>query len=419
MSLVFVYVYSPKFTLPRIFGFVFLVMWFFQLAFIRKNIMLDIYERRMVILAALLIGYCAVNNYIIHKYSIIKCSYDILKNTLPMMIFIASKSLNVNKIKIVNIYLASSILPLLFGLIQINYNFFTINFVLKNIPMLSGPELTERYLFETARISGTDNISIAFAEHLGIFAFLAISKYLLKKEQIYIIYVLFIYFIILFTGTRSAIYGLPFSIVFTLFCYKTINIRKLVIFAGVWLILLMGLAAGQELFSVPHDRNRFGMDVNTYAKLTANIYGSFAVLKESPFFGLSRDMQWYAIWRGGLSLGEIISAREASWVGIYDTYHNILGSYLRNYGLIGLFLFLGMLWNILQKVMNRKDSIVRFLQLGVLIYFFQYGMLHNLSFMQSIYIWVIISIDRYESSYQFRREDRPPMKCVNPAIKFT
>ncbi len=225
---------------------------------------------------------------------------------------------------------------------------------------------------------------------LGIFVIIGVTLYFFSRKKKYIIYIAICGILILFTQTRSAIYGLLPSILLAYYIIARFNVKKILIYLTILVFFLISYNTIYDTILEFSPRSKLEIGANTYAKLSANIYGSYAVLRTNPLIGVARNKQNSAIDLSAKELGEVIQTKRS--FGTYYTYHNIFGFYIRNYGLIGLSLFIVLIYKILRKIQYKQNIYIKFLLLASIIFFIQFNMLHTNSLLYSIHIWVLLSL---------------------------
>jgi len=340
--------------------------------------------------AFLLILYRFFNDLFLHEWTIVECIYEIMKQSLPVLLLISIEYLQINNKKIIKAIFAASFVQILFGIAQLFDYKITIFNYLTHFPFLSAPESTESYMIRSQRICGTEAISIGFALFLGIFIIIAIAAYFRSRKTKYILYIIVCSILILYTQTRSAIYGIVPSILIAYFFSNRSSFKRILSYSLVVLLLFIGFNTIEKSILKFSPRSKFEIGPNTYTKLSATIYGSYATLKVSPLVGMPRSKHYSMIRLGAEELGEIINTKVK--YGLTETYHNIIGFYIKNYGLIGIFLFSALIFHIYKKIIFKLDSRTKFMLLGVFIYFIQYAMLHNNALMYSNFLWILLAI---------------------------
>ncbi len=262
-----------------------------------------------------------------------------------------------------------------------------------HIPFIGfvGDGLAGELLERGDRIIGTDTLSIGFSLLLGYLFILSCVQYLNNKKNIWHpIFMTFLFFLILETQTRSAIYGILPSIFLSYAIIAKINIKNILIYGTIILCVIFSFQAIQNMIVKHSDRSKVEMDVNTYAKITANIYGVYGALSRNPIIGVSKSEQAKVIIEGKKELGTVI--KKEGKEDAYITHHNLFGRYLRYYGLIGFSIFFVLVIKIFRKALNKDDLQDKLKLTAIFIYFFQFAQLHNNELLLSPIVWILLAI---------------------------
>lgn len=387
-----VYIISPKITLPRLSCTLLFFYLFTYFAVSRSTLKLKKTTNQVVFWVFILVGYRAANDFFLHNMSSIETLYEILKQTFPVFLLVAIEYLEIEDKKIIITIFFASFIQISFGFIQLYNPAITINQLITQIPYLRGSELTYPYILQTSRISGTEIISVGYALLLGIFVIIAIAEYLRNRTQIYLIalYLFLCGVLILFTETRSAIYGIIPSIVIACFICSNPGLKRILFYSTIVISIIASFNLIESGITNIKPRAKFAIRGNTYQKLAANIYGSYAALMINPLFGVPRSKHLSIIHQGAQELGEIIPSKRN--YPLIETHHNLFGLYIKFYGLLGLFILLVLLSKIFKKIRLKSDRSIKVMLYGVFIYFLQYAMLHNNMLLYFFPIWILLAL---------------------------
>lgn len=274
------------------------------------------------------------------------------------------------------------------------------------------------YLEHTGRIVGTYTTGVSFSLMLGTLFFVLmgllrrqadILRFFIKNSMV-VAGLVIIFFLILHTQTRSAIYGVPLALMVGYFLSSRRFLRKTVI-AFVSLAFAISLfGVFQALVIGVSERAAFGMDANTYYKVTSNIYGAYAALSHDPLFGVpvnrrldrgegtSDDMA--LVKEGRQLLGDIIETDEE--YRLAATNHNQFAYFLKYYGLVGFFMFLWLLFVIFKKISQKANVSERFVLMSIFIFHVQFSMLHNNQLLQTLLVWIFLGLGDEDGSNKRR-----------------
>lgn len=163
--------------------------------------------------------------------------------------------------------------------------------------------------------------------------------------------------------------------------------------------LVLTSYAFYESFVVKYsDRSSLEIDANTYYKITANIYGTFAALNKNYLIGVPRfnrdDPASYGRYKelireGKRKLGSIVDNKQQ--YNLMATNHNMFAFYLRHYGVLGFVLLIVVLWKIYKKISVKCEVTDKFMLYGIGIYFLQYVLFHNPQLFEELLIWVLLA----------------------------
>jgi hypothetical protein len=302
-----------------------------------------------------------------------------------------------------------SIPAITFGILQINHPNINLDNLIPHNEFIFTPRITNSYLNTENRIVGTFDLAIGFALLLGILCIIIWSKLIMSNKMIKIAFgltiFLAIHFLIIFTQTRSAIYGIIPSILLAYAIIGKNKIKKIVLVSGLSIFMLL-MSGFFYSFVLNHSaRSRFEIDANTYYKITANIYGTVGAISMNPLFGvrksiLERDSigEYKKDYNKNM---ELIKEGKRKLRGIFEidknykltqTYHNLYAFYLRHYGIIGFLLLMIVIVKVYQKIKNKIQINDRYMLLGVFIFILQYAILHNTKLITLSIFWILLSL---------------------------
>ncbi len=382
-----VYLINPKLNIYRIFGTILIVYFLLNIS-IKKDLNLKNTTNKIVFWAFWLIIYEFFLNIFLHHQPVSEAIFQFLKEFFVILLLIIFEYLRLNYEEKYKQIIVASIIPMLIGFLEMLKRI-TLSDLLSFIPFIYGPELTKEYLRTTGRITGGYGISIGFALFIGIVFILAFVQLLKTKKRYYLLFLIVSFILILYTQTRSAIYGLIPSIVLAYFIVSKIDFKRVLVVLITTLILLFIFNITELWITSTIPRAKLQLEGNTYIKITSNIYGSYASLKESPFIGIPYYKHYYYIYKGASELGEFIYTSKK--YSLEATNHNLFGYYIKFYGLIGFFLLLNIVIKIFHKINLKKDLYIKLFLLSSFIYFLQYSMLHNNRLLLFPLLWVIIA----------------------------
>jgi len=304
--------------------------------------------------------------------------------------------------------LTCSIPAILLGILQINNPYINLDNLIPNNSIFFTEKITASYLMAENRIVGTFNIAIGFALFTGILCIICWSKYFMNenmpKRVFASISFLMLSFLIIFTQTRSAIYGVIPSIILAYILSGENVLKKVAIASAISVLFLLMFGSIQTFVLRQSERSALKLDANTYYKITANIYGTYGALSENFFFGIkkSRSLQdskeqylkdyrrdLELIKKGKSELGNILKIKDS--FKLAQTHHNLYAFYLRYYGTIGFFLLMIVLIKIYKKILAKKNVTDRYMLFGVFIFILQYALLHNNKLLEFPLFWILLS----------------------------
>ncbi|MEW8308759.1 MAG: hypothetical protein AB2652_06050 [Candidatus Thiodiazotropha endolucinida] len=317
-----------------------------------------------------------------------------------------------NKV-VYNTILISAIPGIIFGVIQALGANITIKSIVPNNPIVIFEKERFDYFEHTGRIVGTFTTGVLFSLLLGTLFIILMARlwegpnYLRNyiKKILFTTILLLLFFLILYTQTRSAIYGLPASVILGYYLSSRHFVKKtfIVLLAGA--IGVFSFGTFQMLVTGVSQRSTLGIDANTYYKLTSNIYGVYAALARDPLFGVpvnrrldrgeGSDDDMKLVEEGRRKLGKIITTGES--YQLTATNHNQIAYYIKYYGLIGFSLFILLLYVVFKKIKQKEDSATRFILMCVFVYHIQFSLLHNNQLLETLLFWILLGLgDEYK-----------------------
>ena len=387
------YIYDQKITAFRI--ILFIVVIFHVPMILNRYLNLSSTTKKIIRWALVLTIYKFNVDLFFHANNVIDPFNNFLKEFFVILLLpILELNRKVTSKFILFSLLISSIIPVIFGFIQIEDS----SFILPNIinfdfiGFSGGDGFTKNYLNVSSRVVGTYNIAIGFALLLGYLIIIALSFFIYYKNIIYLLFSIIFYILIIFTQTRSAIYGIIPSLLLSYILAANMKFMRIVFFSICTLFILFSFSFVQSFITQISDRSYIGMDVNTYAKITSNIYGLYGSFVTNPIIGVAESYHSEAVKIGRDSLG-IIMQDENNNSEVFVTFHNIFGYYFICYGSVGFILLINLIYKIIIHVMSNQDEMCKFILLSLIMFFLQYALLHNNELLLSSLIWIFISMN--------------------------
>lgn len=362
----------------------------------------------------------------IHYTDIYEPLNHFLRQSVVIMMLPVFEKLTADRVNPIRTIFIAAIPACLLGFLQLVDPGFTIPEMLPNNSILITEGITQSYIRAESRIVGPFSIAIGFAMFLGILAMMVWSRGLMGKmafKPLSLLVLILVAILIVATQTRSAIYGIFPALIAAYLMSDTKRVGRWIVAAVGVGVLVIGYS-GYEAFIVKQSsRSALNMDANTYYKLTANLYGTYAALKRDPLFGVAtfysdgsfaseartHRAQKELIKEGYTHLG--IDVPGKGQFGLVATNHNMLAYYLRHYGLVGFSILLVMLWKMHRKIANKIEIRDRFMLYGVLFYFLQYSLLHNSEILETLLIWALLSVGREkEEEFQYATDNSAAMR---------
>lgn len=401
-----VYVFSLSFTVPRLLGPALAA-----LAFFRGTGRIPPSTVGLMTWTFALVFYKFLLDSTLHLEEGLDAATQLLKESVTVLMLPVFERIGAGRIRVVSVIMVAATISGAFGFIQIFYPGFNIPSLLPSNPILITDGDAFDYIASENRIVGTYAIAIGFALLMGLaIVILWARNLILKKNSILtisalLVAVLFAY-LILASQTRSAVYGLFPALLMAYLIENLKNPRKMMLAIGVAFMLLVAFDGYREMVSNYSSRSAKGMDANTYYKITANLYGTYAALARDPLFGVpiirsdpvaASKAYYELIVEGRAELGEVIEDSHFNQ-DFVPTNHNLFAFYARYYGLVGFFLLIGVLVMMFRKARRKKDISDRYLIYGVIIYFLQYSLLHNTQILETLAIWALLSVGKEDDS---------------------
>ncbi|MBN2570113.1 MAG: hypothetical protein JXB42_11845 [Deltaproteobacteria bacterium] len=248
------------------------------------------------------------------------------------------------------------------------------------------------------RVSGATFSVIGFALYLGI-AIIILYYLMIEKKNKFLIIPLFILVIVLFfTQSRSTLYGIVPTLALTnLICTKN-SIKSLINTTLTTILIIIAIYSFSEIIKASTPRVTNPFDASVIERLQTNYYATLGTWETAPIFGVPRDKIWDVIQTTATRKGIVVGDK---W-RITTTHHNQLLYYFRYYGLIGLGLLVLLYYKIFVEIFKTSDKTNRMILLAIFIFDFQYSMMHNNKLINSILLWVLLSL----ASNRYPQEDK-------------
>lgn len=238
------------------------------------------------------------------------------------------------------------------------------------------------------RITGATTNTIGFALNLGIFIVLAYSSFRESVNWKTGAWLALLSSLVMFTQTRSLIYGLVPSVVLVSVLFSKQRVKKVLTSLAVMVVLIGALAIGASAIERSFPRLYDPFDLTVVQRVQTNVYAAIGVWGVSPVFGVPRDsvesVVFAGLSAGRLPIGDVLI--------VNTTNHNQLGFYFRYYGLIGIFMLLGLYRAAFKKIDASINPRVRLMLLSILVFEAQYSMLHNNKLVNSPLMWILLAI---------------------------
>lgn len=395
------YIVTYKVTFPRLFGAI-LIALVLIIGFGKFRISKT--TRSVMVWALALVTYKFLLDFTLHYTVGVDAVTQLLKELVVILMLPVFDRIGSNRIGIVRTVMVSAIPALILGMMQIMTPSFNVPELLPTNSLLITESITASYIHAESRIVGTYSIAIGYAILLAILCVIAWAYGLVdagtQKRVIALMFIALCFVLMIFTQTRSAIYGVLPAMLVAYFLENPKSLKKnILLIAGVG-ILIAGFAGFQTFVTKYSERSEIVMDANTYYKLTANLYGTYAALHRNPLFGVplpksddfglaAKQQAEELIEEGRRALGQVVENKHN--LKLKATNHNLFAFYLRHYGLIGFVLLMVVLVKIYKKILAKQQIRDRYMLLGVFVFFLQYSLLHNTQIFEYLLIWVLLA----------------------------
>ena len=326
--------------------------------------------------------------------------FYLLRESFVVLMLPVFEKIDYKRIRLVETTVIASVPAIVLGYLQIRNPTINLPSLLSGFGMLVFPSI-ETHLFDSNRMIGTFDLAIGLALLLGMLCVIAWTRGFIggsfKRKIMSLAFFLVCYVLIIFTQTRSAIYGVFPSLLVAYLLRGGKLVRKLAV-VGIAGVIALSAFSAFEAFVVKYSaRSRMQVDANTYYKITANVYGTYAALAANPLFGISRETGEgegkkefkEMVKKGRRELGEIVKAPGDRRLEATD--HNLFAYYARFYGLVGFCLLCVVIFKMLKKISMKQDPGTRFMLYGLLVFFLQYSLLHNNGLLQAVLLWCFLA----------------------------
>lgn len=315
----------------------------------------------------------------------------------------ALEKLRADPKKIELAFLASVLLSCLIALLQVRSPDVSVSNVIPPNPILLTETMRFDYLEETGRVTGTYSTAIGLALVCG-FAFCicfvrAISSTSHVSRAIYLALIFLLFVVLIFSQTRSAIYGVVPAVVLGYAIAKGLRLQSILIVGFLSIAIGGTFSAIEQIITKYSERSTFSVDGNTYAKITSNVYGVVAALHSNPLFGVPVNRRIdraggdiadeILVRKGHAIVGDILDAKEG--FRVVPTNHNEPAYFLKYYGVIGFALYIFMCWTLLKKAMSKAEFASRWILCSIVLYQLQYSLLHNTQILGTVLLWVFLA----------------------------
>lgn len=276
---------------------------------------------------------------------------------------------------------------ILFAIIQIAGIQVNLSTLVPNIGPIGSDQMIAVTSPQGLRVSGAAYSTIGFAEYLSIM--LIITYYRLFDRKSISMIGLFIVMtgVLLFTQTRSAIYGLlpSVAVVHLYYMRKSKDMKKVV--------FVLGFAVLAIYLFLPFIENQFyrlmqPFDASVIERFQTNYYATLGVFREAPIFGIPKERAWEVIsvaaWQRGLAFGDIFR--------FTTTHHNQIFYYFRYYGLVGVGLLILLYIFVFRKILRTPSLTLKMALLSIFIFDLQYSLGHNNKLITNIILWVLLAL---------------------------
>jgi hypothetical protein len=128
-------------------------------------------------------------------------------------------------------------------------------------------------------------------------------------------------------------------------------------------------------------------DGSVIHRMQANVYGAIGTFYLSPLIGVSYEEALHAMEVGYKKIGLFIGNYFIDKV----TYHNQLFFFFRQYGFIGVFFYVALMFSFILKAFSLKEDFKQKIILSIILFYFFYTLSHNNKWTMDYYIWLFLS----------------------------
>jgi len=267
------------------------------------------------------------------------------------------------------------------------------------LPMFGVDRLFQGDTSEGLRITGAYASPLNIA---GIAGFAAIVFYyttkdkFLRRQQKPFRYILIAVVMVLATQTRAAFVGLVIAIILVEILSSQSLSKRIKVICMLSVIIMPMLYF--DILSHFEDSRLLKFDDTSFlARVQINYFAILGTLKMAPFLGvpyLADSMQIENISRiieTGITLSNIDFG---PLIFDFVTFHCEPAYYFRSYGLIGFILYLLFYTSLFSYIKNsNKHPLYKKALYGIVLSFFLFNLTHNGKIIQTIEIWVLLSLD--------------------------
>ena len=211
--------------------------------------------------------------------------FYLLRESFVVLMLPVFEKIGYKRIRLVETTVIASVPAIVLGYLQIRNPTINLPSFLSGFGVLVFPSI-ETHLFDSNRMIGTFDRAIGLALVLGMLCVIAWTRGFIggsfKRKVFSVALFLASYILIIFTQTRSAIYGVFPSLLVAYLLTGGRLVRKLAAVGIVGVIALSAFSAFEAFVVKYSERSRMQVDANTYYKITANVYGTYAALAANP-----------------------------------------------------------------------------------------------------------------------------------------
>jgi len=355
------------------------------------------YLKRLLIIFYLFLAYMSLNDFL-HGIWMEKAPSMFILSLFPFVL-IAFRT-TTDKSRLLFLYLKLFIIyNFFFSLLQFAGVHITVGSLLSFTPLIGVEQLFIGATDEGLRITGaygnTLNVA-AIAGYATIIFYFTIKDKLLRWQKKSFRYFLLAIAMVLTTQTRAAVLGTVIAIIFVELFTASYNTRKIK-----FVVVLSGIALAIFYFGVPYyfeDTRLLKFDDTSFlSRIQINYFAILGTIKTAPFLGipyLVNSAQEEAISRV-IQTGIMLSNVDFGPI-IFDfvTFHCEPAFYLRSYGLIGFVFYLLFYFSLFNYIKNSdKHTLYKKALFCIVIAFFLFNLTHNGKIIQSLVIWILLSLD--------------------------